>query len=103
VLRENESVSPYYLARNTKLPINTIVKIMNSMVDRSMLKINFVVKCNNLDTDMIHGYEFDDEDEMLDFIRDNEKCKQCNYDILTQDIRVFYKMIPSDYVGDLYG
>jgi hypothetical protein len=94
-------VSPYYLARKTNIPIKIIVKILNSMVERSMLKISFIVKCNNIDVDMIHGYEFEDEDEMLDFIRKNEKCPQCNSDILNQDVRVFYKMNSTDNIGDL--
>lgn len=71
------------------------------MVERSMLKISFVIKCNNIDFDMIHGYEFEDEDEMIDFLRENEKCPQCNSDISNQEVRVFYKMNSIDNIGDL--
>lgn len=102
VLRENESVSPYYLARKASLSVDTVIKILNSMVSRSLLKISFILRCDNADNDLIHMFEFDEEDELLDFLRENDHCPDCDAGLLTKDIRVFYKM-SSNVVGDLYG
>lgn len=101
ILRENESVSPYFLARQASIPVNTIIKILNSMVSRSMFEINFVLRCINDDTDLVHTFEFAEEDDLLDFLRENDKCPDCGAKLLTKDIRVFYKM-SSEIVGDLH-
>jgi hypothetical protein len=73
------------------------------MVERTMLKISFTVRCNNMDVDMIHVFEFDNEDDLLDFLRENEECIYCNSELLTQDIRVFYKMNSDVSIGEING
>lgn len=103
ILRENESISPYYLMRKTKIQLNTIIQILNIMVDRSLLKISFILRCNNSDSDLVHGYEFENEDKLLNFLRVNDQCNQCDSNLLTKDIRVFYKKGKLVYGGDIYG
>lgn len=102
VLREGESVSPFYLARKALIPVETIVQILNAMVSRSMLTTSFIIRCDNEDPDIIHSFEFEEEDELLNFLRENEECPDCDSQLLKRDIRVFYKM-KSGIVGDLYG
>ena len=103
ILRENESVSPYYLIRKTNIPVNVIILILNIMVERSLLKNSFILKCDNPDNDLIHGYEFEDEEKLLDFLRKNEQCDQCESNLLTRDIRVFYKKGKVTNGGDVNG
>lgn len=102
ILRDDESVSPYFLARKTKIPVETIIKLLNCLVTRSILNVSFVLRCNNEDNDLIHRFDFENEDELLDFLRENDGCSHCESDLLTKDIRVFYKM-NSRLIGDLYG
>ncbi|MFK4316002.1 MULTISPECIES: hypothetical protein [unclassified Bacillus (in: firmicutes)] len=99
ILREDESISPYFLSRKSKLPVGTIIRLLNCMVSRSILKTNFILRCNNSDTDLVDAFEFEDEDELLEFLRENDYCPDCGSTLMTRDIRVFYK-INTKMTGD---
>lgn len=71
------------------------------MVSRSLLKISFVLRCDNADNDLIHGFEFDNEENLLNFLREHDSCPECDSLLLRQDIRVFYKMT-SEITGETY-
>lgn len=102
ILRENESISPYYLSIKSKIPMEKIIRFLNAMVERSMLSISFILRCNNNDYDLVHGYEFYDEDSLIEFLRKNKKCNQCEAELVSNDIRVFYKK-NAQLIGDNYG
>ncbi len=69
------------------------------MVSRSILKTNFILRCNNSDTDLVDAFEFEDEEELLEFLRENDYCPDCGSTLMTRDIRVFYK-INTKMIGD---
>jgi hypothetical protein len=102
ILIPGESVSPRFLARKTKINNKDINLILMELAHRNLLGVNFIIYCNNEDPDMVHGFEFESEDEMLDFIRNQNKCKHCDEQLVTNNIRVAFIRKQFNQ-GEVYG
>jgi len=103
MLRAEENVSPHFIAHKTRLPLDVIILILNQMTDRSILHLNFIIKCSNDDPDLIHGFEFNTNTELINFVRKNNlTCTHCNSNLNATDIRVSYYKKDTSKFGELY-
>lgn len=68
-----------------------VIKILTTMSHRHVINTQFILKCRNEDYDMIHKFDFNDNEKMLKFIKDNKKvCLECGSELNTNDIDVFF-------------
>jgi hypothetical protein len=103
MLRIGEYASPYYLARKTGISNQKLIALLTGLAHRSLLGLKFIIKCGNEDPDLIHAFEFSDDDELAKFIRENgSKCIHCGANLVTSDIRVAFVKVDIDINGDVY-
>lgn len=94
MLRTNETISPHFLYRKTKINMDIITDLL---IDLSFscpfLGTKYIVFCDNRDTDMVHAFEFNAIKEMKEFIvKTGKKCPDCDSYLNLKDVRVgFYK------------
>jgi hypothetical protein len=106
ILLPNQSVSPRYLARKTKIVPEIVNKLLMELSFRQLIDVQFIINCDNEDTDMIHALAFDSESELLKFMRDSDsdKCNQCGSKLIRSKIRVaFVKRDFESVQGENYG
>ncbi|MFC5735969.1 hypothetical protein [Cytobacillus gottheilii] len=91
ILRPETTVSPHYLARKTKIPLQLVEDILTSLAHDKLLDTKFIIFCNNGDPELVHGFEFVNKKELRDFIVKNKfLCPDCGENLNTQDIRVAF-------------
>lgn len=96
MLKTNETISPHFLYRKTKINIQLIKDLLIDLsFECPLLGTKYILFCNNEDSDMIHGFEFTSMKEVKEFILSNgkgKKCPECDSALKLDDIRVcFYK------------
>ena len=92
-INPGSTVSPSYLSLQSNLSFEAVIKILTAMSHRHVINNQFIIKCRNEDYDMIHKFEFDDNEKMLQFIKENKKyCLECDSELNTTDIDVFFKI-----------
>jgi hypothetical protein len=106
LLMPNQSVSPRSLARKTKVPYEIVKKILMELSFRNLVDVQFIIQCDNDDSDMIHAFTFNSESELLDYLRspNNDKCSHCESKMQNSKIRVaFIKKAFGTFQGENYG
>lgn len=94
MLKVNETISPHYLFRKTR--VNTEV-VMDLLIDLSfecpLLGTTYIILCSNSDQDMVHAFDFNTRKDLKEFILASGKsCPECGEALQLGDIRVrFYK------------
>lgn len=94
MLKTNETISPHFLYRKTKINIQILTDLLIDLsFECPLLGTKYILLCSNEDPDMIHGFEFKTLKEMKEFIVLNgKKCSDCHSNLKLNDIRVcFYK------------
>ncbi|WP_340461222.1 hypothetical protein [Niallia circulans] len=86
----NQSISPRYLSRITRLELKKVNQLLSELSFRDLLDVRFIIYCDNEDPDMVHAFDFTSENELLDFIRNNDCCPLCDANLLTSNIRVSF-------------
>ncbi|MDR4317852.1 hypothetical protein [Niallia circulans] len=89
-LMPNQSISPRYLSRITRLELKKVNQLLSELSFRDLLDVRFIIYCDNEDPDMVHAFDFTSENELLDFIRNNDCCPLCDANLLTSNIRVSF-------------
>lgn len=101
-----QSVSPRSLARKTKVPYDIVKKLLMELSFRNLIDVQFIIECDNEDSDMIHAFTFNSESELLNYLRspNNNKCTLCESEMQNSRIRVaFIKKTFGTYQGENYG
>ncbi|MGG1285061.1 hypothetical protein [Bacillus wiedmannii] len=110
MLRTNETISPHFLYRKTKINVNIINDFLIDLsFECPFLGTKYIILCDNKDSDMVHAFDFNTLKEMKEFIVESgKKCPECesNLNLNQKDIRVrFYKKKVNDKVMqvNIYG
>lgn len=96
MLRTNETISPHFLYRKTRINVNTITDLLIDLsFECPLLGTKYIILCNNPDSDMVHAFDFNTLKEMKEFIvQSGKRCPECDskLNLNQKDIRVrFYK------------
>ncbi|PFZ26680.1 hypothetical protein COM22_11930 [Bacillus wiedmannii] len=84
-------MSPYLLARKTKIRLLYIERILALLVHELVLDTRFYIFCTNDDPELEHGFEFSNKKDLRDFIVEQKfTCPSCGTNLNTQNIRVAF-------------
>ncbi|MFB4471730.1 hypothetical protein ACDI16_02030 [Oceanobacillus caeni] len=101
----NQTIAPRYLARKAQLDYKLISKLLIELSFRGLIGVKFIIYCTNEDPDMVHGFEFDSEDDLTEFIKkQNQMCTACETNLNTKNIKVAFviKNFENQH-GEIYG
>ncbi|HAM79561.1 MAG TPA: hypothetical protein DCO80_01970 [Ornithinibacillus sp.] len=101
----NQTISPKFIGRKSNVDNKTITKLLLELSFRGLIGVRFIIKCTNDDPDLVHAFEFNSDDELTNFIRNqNNICSECGSTLDTKNIRVAFIIKDFNKVtGENYG
>lgn len=103
-LRSSEHISPYFISYKAEIEFEKVIKVLNDFADRQLININYIIKCSNEDSDMVHEFEFNSDEELFEFYRQNKGyCIECDSELLIKEVRVSYQRKDIEDIGESYG
>ncbi|WP_142950305.1 hypothetical protein [Bacillus thuringiensis] len=97
ILKDGEHISPKYISRTSQISQETTNTLLMELKNRELIDVSFIINCTNEDFDLVHSFEFQTDEELISFIRNQDNmCPDCEAPLKTTDVRVsFIKKILS--------